>query len=66
MSRLTDADLLPDDIEPFADDSWKADAHRDLCIPEDREKWRQVGIDFKVRWEHLFIQPGALTKRQAE
>lgn len=32
MSRLSDHDLLPDDIEPFVDDSGdKADAHMDKC-----------------------------------
>jgi hypothetical protein len=71
VSRLTDADLLPDDIDPVdhgrfnrASDEWM-----DRCEPEsaeDKAKWRQVGIDFKARWEHLFFSEGCLQRRQAK
>jgi hypothetical protein len=68
VSRLSDHDCLPEDIDPFTEDTWRADTHMDLCVPEsaeDRERWRQVGIDFKARWEHLFFKVGSLRKRQA-
>jgi hypothetical protein len=43
----------PDEVEPFQDDSWKADAHRDLCIPEsaeDKARWERTKREFAAKW----------------
>jgi hypothetical protein len=72
MSRLRYEDLTPDDIQPYdhgrfnrASDEW-IDAHPDRGETEaDRAEWEKAKALFAKRWEHLFIQPGALSKRQA-
>jgi hypothetical protein len=44
---------LPEDIEPFTEDTWRADAHMDLCVPEsaeDKRRWQKIKDEFAAKW----------------
>jgi hypothetical protein len=72
VSRLTDDDLLPDDIDPVdhgrfnrASDEW-LDAHPDRETEADRAEWERIKAEFMKHWEHLFFSEGCLQRRQAK
>jgi hypothetical protein len=59
----------PDDLpEPFTEDTWRADAQMDLCVPEsaeDKARWLLEKQRFAEKWKFMLFGEGCLSRKQA-